>query len=263
MLYALLMAVLMLLLIACSNVANLLLARATARRGEIAIRTSLGGSRIRLIRQLLVESLLLSIAACVVGCAFAYFGLKGVGAIIPPDKIPREAVIGLNIPILAFAMGVAMLTTLLCGVAPAFHAVGGDLQRSLASGAKGGSGSFRHGKFRAGLVIAEVALSIILLIGGGLMMRSLCALAYVDLPYNPANILYVRLSFPRKIYYASPDKKPDFFKQVLPRIKALPGVISVTETWQLPPNAWLQGTDVAIFGRPSAKLQAPWELDTA
>ena len=94
MLYALLMAVLMLLLIACSNVANLLLARATARRGEIAIRTALGASRIRLIRQLLVESLLLSIAACVAGCTFAYFCLKGVGAIIPPDKIPQEAVIG-------------------------------------------------------------------------------------------------------------------------------------------------------------------------
>ncbi len=262
MLYALLMAVLMLLLIACCNVANLLLARATARRGEIAIRTALGASRIRLIRQLLVESLLLSIAACVAGCAFAYFGLKGVGAIIPPDKIPREAVIGLNISVLAFAMGVAMLTTLLCGVAPAFHAVCGDLQQSLASGAKGGSGSFRHGKFRAGLVIAEVALSIILLIGGGLMMRSLFALAYVDLPYNPANILYVRLSFPRKIYYTSPDKKPDFFKQVLPRIKALPGVISVSEAWQLPPNAWLQGTDVAIFGRPDAKLMAHLELCT-
>ena len=190
------------------------------------------------------------------------FRLERSGAIIPPDKIPREAVIGLNISILAFAMGVAMLTTLLCGVAPAFHVVGGDLQQSLASGAKGGSASFRHGKFRAGLVIAEVALSIILLIGGGLMMRSLFALAYVDLPYNPANILYVRLSFPRKIYYTGPDKKPDFFKQVLPRIKALPGVISVGETWQLPPNAWLQGTDVAIFGRPDAKLEAHLELCT-
>jgi putative ABC transport system permease protein len=262
MLYALLMAVLMLLLIACSNVANLLLARATARRGEIAIRTALGASRIRLMRQLLVESLLLSMAACVAGCAFAYFGLIGVAAIIPPDKIPREAVIGLNIPVLVFAMGIAMLTTLLCGVAPAFHAVGGNLQRSLAGSANGRGGGFRHGKFRAGLVIVEVALSIILLIGGGLMMRSLFALAYVDLPFNPTKILYVRLSFPRKIYYTSPDKKPDFFKKVLPRIKALPGVISDAETWQLPPNAWLQGTDVTIMGRPDAKLQAHLELCT-
>jgi len=125
-LYALLAAVFMLLLIACTNVMNLLLARATAREREIALRASLGAGRGRLIRQLLVESFVLASAACLTSCLFAYFGLKGLMAIIPRGPIPEETVIGLNPAVLLFAL--AVLATLICGLAPALHAVRGNLQ---------------------------------------------------------------------------------------------------------------------------------------
>src|SRR5262249_54952002 len=135
--FALTAAVTMLLLIACSNVANLLLARATVREREIALRAALGAGRGRLIRELLLESLLLAMGGCVAGCVLAYFGLKEVVAIIPADVIPSEAVITLNRVTLLFALGVTLLTTLLCGLAPAFHAVGADLHTRLMGSGKG------------------------------------------------------------------------------------------------------------------------------
>jgi putative ABC transport system permease protein len=262
MFHALLAAVFMLLLIACGNVANLLLARATARSKEISIRTALGATRARLLRQLLVESFLLSLIGCVAGCGFAYFGLKGMAAIIPPNNIPREAVLGFNPVVLLFALGVALITTVACGIAPAYHAMSFNVQQGLADNPKSSTGSHRHGKFRAGLIIAEVALSIVLLIGGTLMMRSFLDLKGIDLPFNPANILYIKLSFPKKIYYAQPDRKPEFFRKVLPRIQELPGVISVAETWKLPPNAWAQSSDIAVFGDPDHTWQSQFELCT-
>jgi putative ABC transport system permease protein len=252
MLFALLAAVSMLLLIACINVANLLLARATIREREIAIRAALGASRTRLVRQLLAESFALSAAACIGGCVLAYVGLKAVVAIIPSGTVPKEAVIGMNPEVLAFALGVTVLTTLLCGVAPAVHAMRGDLQPRLTGSSKGIGGSFRHGKFRAGLVVTEVALSIVLLVGAGLMMRNFFSLTHENLPFNPANILYARLTLPRDRYYIKPDRKPAFVKEILPRIQALPGVVSVTESLMRPPNegSW---TDVEIPGKPHAE----------
>lgn len=250
-LYALLAAVFMLLLIACMNVANLLLARATTREKEIAVRTALGASRGRLVRQLLVESLVLSAVACVFGCVLAYFGLKLVVAMIPQDMVPGEAVIGLNLAVLWFALGITIPTTLICGLAPAMHAIRRDLQSGLTGSGKEVSG-FRHGRLRGALVVAEVALSIVLLIGAGLMMRNFFTLTHVDLPFDPAKTLYAQLALPHDHYYGKPDKKPAFFQQVLPRIKALPGIISVTESLMLPPNegSW---TDVAIPGKPHSE----------
>ncbi|MGA8150073.1 MAG: ABC transporter permease [Terriglobales bacterium] len=250
-LYALLAAVFMLLLIACTNVANLLLARATAREKEIAVRAALGASRGRLVRQLLAESLALSAGACIAGCALAYFGLQLVVAMIPPDMVPGEALIRLNWAVLGFALGITMLTTLVCGLAPALHAISSDLQSGLASSGKGVSG-FRHGGLRSALVVTEVALSIVLLIGAGLTMRNFFVLTHVDLPFDPAKTLYAELALPLDRYYGQPDKKPAFFRQVLPRIRALPGVISVAESLMLPPNegAW---TDVVIPGKPHSE----------
>jgi putative ABC transport system permease protein len=246
-LYTLLAAVAMLLLIACTSVANLLLARATVREREMAMRSAFGATRARLIRQLLVESFVLSAAASGIGSGLAYFGLRLVVAVLPQGMLPREAVTGLNVAVLWFALGTTILTTFICGLAPALHAIRGDLQPRLTGSSKGASSSFRHGKFRAGLVISEVALSIVLLIGAGLMMRNFIGLTHTDLSFNPATMLYVRLDLPLDRYYGHPDRKPAFFQQVLPRIEALPGVISATESWMLPPNegAW---TDVAIPG---------------
>jgi len=234
-LYALLAAVFLLLLIACSNVGNLLLARATVREREIAVRASLGASRRRLIRQLLVESFVLAAAACFAGCLFAYFGLKGLVAIIPRGPIPEETVIGLNPVVLLFALAIAALTTLICGLAPALHAVRGNLHLRMTNGGKGAGGSVRHGKLRAGLVIAEVALSIVLLTGAGLLMRSFFTLTHVDLGFNPANMLYARVAPAADDRYDTAAKKQLFFEQVLQRVQALPGVITATVSLSVPP----------------------------
>ena len=252
-LYTLLAAVGMLLLIACSNVANLLLARATAREREIAIRASMGASRARIVRQLLVESLMLALGGCLLGCLFAYFGLKGVTAAMPDQTIPAEAVLRLNWRALLFAMGVTGLTTLLYGLAPALHAVRGELQNRLKDTGKGVIADSRHSKFRAGLVIWEVMLSIVLLIGAGLMMRSLFALQHVELGLNPVNILVARTPLP-KDQYETAEQKRIFFRQVLQRVAALPGVIAATETSSLPPYGGPE-SDVTIPGKTHSD---PW-----
>jgi putative ABC transport system permease protein len=245
MLFALMGAVLMLLLIACSNVASLLLARATAREKEIAIRTSLGASRGRLIRQLLGESMLLSGAACIVGCFFAYFGLKELVAKLPMDSLAPSISISLNFRVLLFAGGVSILTTVLCGLAPAIHAVRGALQTHLSGTGRGMSAGSRHGRLRSALVVGEVALSVLLLAGAGLLARSLIALERVDLGFNPKNILYTSLAMPNQRYSTS-EQKRQFLRQVLPRIKALPGVTAATVTFGLPP-----------FGFPSSEVTIP------
>ena len=254
-LYALLAAVSMLLLIACSNVANLLLARATVREREIALRASLGASRGRLIRQLLVESFVLAATACLAGCLFAYLGLKGLVAIIPRGPIPEEAMIGLNPAVLLFALALAVLVTLICGLAPALHAVRGNLQLGVTGSGKGARGSFRHGKLRAGLVIAEVALSITLLTGAGLMMRSFFALTHLDLGFDPQRILYARVTPAGEDHLEAAEKNQVFFEQVLQRTKALPGVISATESLGLPPLGGA-GSDITVLGKPPA---SHWE----
>jgi putative ABC transport system permease protein len=254
-LYALLAAVSMLLLIACSNVGNLLLARATVREREMAVRVSLGAGRGRLIRQLLVESFVLAATACLAGCLFAYFGLKGLVAIIPRGPIPEEAVIGLNPAVLLFALALAVLVTLICGLAPALHTVRGNLQPGMAGSGKSVGGSFHYGKLRAGLVIVEVALSITLLTGAGLMMRSFFALTHLDLGFDPQRLLYARVTPAGEDRVEAPEKNQLFFEQVLQRTKALPGVISATESLGLPPLGGA-GSDITVFGKPPS---AHWE----
>jgi putative ABC transport system permease protein len=251
-LYALLAAVSMLLLIACGNVANLLLARATVREREIAVRASMGASPARLIRQLLVESSVLAAVACFAGCLFAYFGLKGLAVIIPRGPIPEETVIGLNPAVLLFALLIAALTTLICGLAPALHVVRGNPQLSMTGSGKGtAGGGFRHGKLRSGLVIAEVALSIVLLTGAGLMMRGFFALTHVDLGFNSARMLYARVAVADD-RYGTAAKKKLFFEQVLQRVQSLPGVLTATISLGLPPVGGA-GSEITVFGKPPSQ----------
>jgi putative ABC transport system permease protein len=235
MLYDLLAGVTMLLLIACSGVANLLLARATVREKEIAVRSALGETRWRLVRQLLVESFVLAIAACALGCVLAYFGMKGVAAVVPHKgaSIGGEAVIGLDITVLFFAIGVTLLTTLLCGLAPALHAVGRDLQPRLSGSGRGARGSLRDGKFRAGLVIAEVALSIVLLAGAGLMIRSFYALTHVDLGFNLKNLLMLATFSPRGSN-TTDEQQRIISAKVAERLKTMPGVSDLAINNSLP-----------------------------
>ena len=251
-LYALLAAVFMLLLIACGNVGNLLLARATVREREIAVRVSLGASSGRLIRQLLVESFVLAAASCVAGCLFAYFGLKGLAAIIPRGPIPEETVIGLNPAVLLFALAIAALATLICGLAPALHAARGNLQLSMTGSGKGTGGGFRHGKLRSGLVIAEVALSIVLLTGAGLLMRSFFVLTHVDLSFAPEHMLYAQVAPAADDRYDTTAKKKLFFEQVLRRVKTLPGVIIATVSLDLPPLGG-EGSEITVLGKPNSQ----------
>jgi putative ABC transport system permease protein len=260
-LYDMLAAVAMLLLIACSNVANLLLARATVREKEMAVRSALGATRGRLVRQLLAESSVLAAAACAVGCLFAWVGTKFLPAIVPRTgdvaaggHIGGETGLGLNPPVLFFALGLTFLTTIICGLAPALHVMRADLQPQLAGTGKGTNGGFRHGKLRAGLVIAEVAFSIVLLIGAGLMMRSFFVLTRVDLGFNPKNVLLLyfmpppshdRTSSAQR--FASPQGRAVLLS-VVERLKALPGVTYVSIEDALPGYSPGRGPQVTVPG---------------
>jgi putative ABC transport system permease protein len=255
-LYALLAAVFLLLLIACSNVANLLLARASSREREIAVRAAMGASRGRLIRQFLAESFVLAAVASVAGCASAYFALKIVVSLIPSGTLPDESVIRMNVPVLCLSLGITVLTTILCGLAPALHVLRGDLQPRLTSSGKGVGGNFRHGKLRAGLVVSEVAFSILLLIGAGLLMRSFLVLTRVDLGFNPKNVLYFRLDPTMYAQFSDRRIKQNILtRRLLNELSVLPGVVSVSESMQEPPLNY-DWSDTIIPGRPHAER---WE----
>jgi putative ABC transport system permease protein len=246
-LYTLGAAVGLLLLIACTNVANMLLARASAREKEMAVRASLGASQWRLVRQLLVESFLLAVGGAAVGCLFAYAGLKAIVAAIPDGAIPKEADIRLNTPVLLFSLGVAAFTALLFGLAPAIQTAKRDIVEPLKDSGKGVSGGFRHGKLRSVLVVIEVALSLVLLAGAGLLMRSFVRLQHVELGLNPDKILVARLPLPRGQYKTAAAKQ-HFFRQLLPRLQALPGVVAATAVSSLPPYGGIR-SDIDIPGK--------------
>ncbi len=235
MLYALLAAAMILLLIACSNVANLLLARATVREREIAVRAALGATRRRLIQQLIVESFVLAAAACVLGCIFAYAGMKGVTALIPAKgaSIGGEAIVGLDWRTLLFAFVVTALTTILCGSAPALHTTRRDLQPSLTGGERRIIASIRPGQVRAGIVIGEVALCIVLLTGAGLMMRSFYALTHIDLGFDLNHVLFLGFGNPHSDN-RQPGQDAIVFQKIVGRLKALPGVADVAINNSLP-----------------------------
>jgi putative ABC transport system permease protein len=241
----------LLLLIGCVNVAIMLLARAASRGREMAVRASLGASRARLIRQLLIESGYLALGGAVVGCAFAYVGLKALVPLIPEGFIPREADIRLNLPVLLFSLGAAVVTVVLFGLAPAAQTARRDIAEPLKSAGKGVGGGFRGGRLRNVLVVVEIALSLMLLVGAGLLMRSFVALQRVDLGLNPDNILVARLPFPRGMYVSAAEKQR-FFQTLLPRLYALPGVVGATETITLPPYGGI-GTEIDIPGKTHAE----------
>jgi putative ABC transport system permease protein len=237
-----------LLLIACSNVANMLLARATAREKEMAIRSAVGASRMRLVIQMLTESLLLALGGAIIGCLFSYAGIKGLVMLIPEDGlIPSEVELRLNLPALLFSLATAIGSALLFGLAPALQTIRKDLVEPLKDAGKGAGGGFRRGRLRNSLVVVEVALSLVLLSGAGLLMRSFVKLQQIDLGFNPENLLYTDLPFP-KGQYTTAAQKQRFYGQVLPRLRALPGVVAATETTTLPPFGGI-GSEINIVGK--------------
>jgi putative ABC transport system permease protein len=237
----------LLLLIGCGNVANLLLARATTREKEFAIRSALGASRRRLIRQLLVESLILALGGAIVGTLLAWSGLKSLVALMPQDIIPAEAVIRLNVRVLLFTLGVTALTALAFGLVPALKAARKDLNEPLRDSGKGVRGGFRHGRLRNAVVVLEVGLSLTLLVGAGLLMRSFVALREVHFGFRPDHVLSARLPLPTERYKTA-DQMAAFYRPLLLRLQALPGVEAAAETSSLPPYGGIP-TDVEIPGK--------------
>jgi putative ABC transport system permease protein len=241
------------LLISCSNVAGLLLARASARTKEIALRSALGASASRLVRQLLCESLVLAGMGCVLGSLLAYAGLKAaLGLTQLPMILPMESAVSINQPVLAFAVGISLLSTLLCGMAPALHAVRTDLQKGLASTGVNVNPTFHHSRFRSALAIGQVALALLLLTCAGLVSRRFFALTHVDLGIRPETIFTAAVRFP-KGRYTKAEEKRIFFDRLLSQLNSEPGVTSVTELIDLPLLSAPRG-DVTIPGKPHREV---------
>jgi putative ABC transport system permease protein len=257
-LFIILAAVGLLLLIGCGNVANLLLARATTREREFAIRAALGSSRWRIVRQLLVESLILAICGAGLGALLAWGGLKSLVAIIPPEIIPAEASIRLNAAVLLFTFAVSVLTAVLFGLAPALQVSRRDLNDALRDSGKGTSGT-RRGRLREAVVVIEVAVSLTLLVGAGLLMRSFVALREVHLGLQPDHILVIRLPLP-KDRYKTAEQVAGFFRPLLLRLKNLSGVVDATETSTLPPYGGIE-SEIEVPGKThSEKWTALFQL---
>ena len=247
------------LLIACANVGNLLLARAESRQKEIAIRTALGAGRGRLTRQFLTESVLLSLIGGAAGLLLGTWGLRALLA-TSPDSIPRAAEITMDASVLAFTVGVSLFTGLLFGMAPMLHMSIKNLSNSLREGGdRSTSGSARQ-RLRGALVVAEVALAVVLVVGAGLMIRSFSALQDVDTGFDPEGLLTFRL-------YLSPSDYPQataqmaFFDQLTDRLRALPGVTSASAMNGLPPQRAVDANDTEFEGLERTEDGPPHNVD--
>ncbi|HEV2915206.1 MAG TPA: ABC transporter permease [Pyrinomonadaceae bacterium] len=248
-LLVLLGAVAFVLLIACANVANLMLARSASRQREMAIRTALGAGRLRVVRQLLTESVLLALVGGGLGLLLAAWGVDMLVALSPQNLIGAETV-GLNLPVLGFTLAVSLLTGIIFGLAPALEASKLNLSETLNEAGKSGMGSPRSRRLRNAFVVAEIALALVLLVGAGLMIKSFMRLQAVDPGFDPGNLLTMRVLLPRA-KYADDGKRVNFFRQAVERMKALPGVSSVGIIDALPFASMGSATDFAIEGKPA------------
>ena len=247
-LLVLLGAVAFMLLIACANIANLLLARATSRQKEIAIRTALGASRLRVLRLLLTESVMLSLAGGCLGLLLAFWGTDALMA-LAPDNIPRLNEVRVDARVFGFTLAVSLVTGILFGLIPAVHASKPDLNEALKEGSRGSMGSATGKRTRSVLVAVEVALSLVLLIGAGLMIKSFLRLQQMNLGFDPDNVLAVDLSLSRS-RYPEDRQQVAFFQEALERLQSVPGIKSAGATTGLPLTLSLSGSDFRIEGRP-------------
>jgi putative ABC transport system permease protein len=236
------------LLIACANVANLLLARAASRKREIALRAGLGASRWRIARQLLTESVLLSVFGGGLGLLLAVWGTKALLALSPPELLDLRSA-GVNVPVLLFTIGLTLITGIAFGLVPAFEASRFDINEPLKEGSKGIIGGTRAQRVRSLFVVAQVALALVLLIGAGLLMKSLNRLQSVEPGFDPNNVLTMRVNLPSRKYDTDP-KLLNFFKQAIDQIQAIPGVESAGAINTIPFGGPHSGTGVEIEGQP-------------
>jgi putative ABC transport system permease protein len=244
-LYVLFGAVSLLLVIACCNVANMLLARATSREREMAIRAAIGASRGRIVRQLLVESALLAAGGLVAGALMAYGGIQALARLLPPGQgVPWETQIRLDRPVLVFAVMVAAASTFAFGLFPALQSVRRDIGAGANVAGRTTAGR-RQTRMRGSLVIAQVALAMVLLLGAGLLMRTFVKLVGVDLGFDPKNVLVAGVALPPQRSTSADDQR-SLYRQVADRSATVPGVVSVALASGFPP-----------FGGASSALEIP------
>ena len=236
------------LLIACANVANLLLVRAAARQKEIAMRTALGASRLRIIRQMITESLLLAIFGGALGALLAVAGVKLLVS-LGEDTIPRTANVKIDATVLAFTLLISLATGLLFGLAPAFRTMKENLVDALKDGMRGGGEATVKNRTRSLLVVFESAIAVMLLIGAGLLIRSLVALQNVDPGFDPNNVLTLRVDLSRQ-KYNTPEKASNFFEQLETRVAGLPDVEAVGLITDLPLSGETRDMPYRVEGRP-------------
>ncbi|HKQ91015.1 MAG TPA: ABC transporter permease [Blastocatellia bacterium] len=238
------------LLIACANVANLLLARASARQKEMAMRAALGASRLRLIRQLLTESVTLAVLGGVAGLALARLAVKALIALNPPD-VPRLAQVNLDGRVLAFTLFTTLLVGIIFGLAPALHSSKPDLNNALKDGAAAGSGGrrwLRRFGFRDLMVVAQTALAVVLLAGAGLLIKSFVKLRQVELGFTPANVVSLTLSPPFS-KFPKDYKRADYYRRMTDSLKTMPGVEAVALATGAPTTGAYMNASISIAAR--------------
>jgi putative ABC transport system permease protein len=245
-------AVVFVLLIACANVANLLLVRAASRQRETAVRLALGSSRMRLIRQALTESALLGLLGGALGLFISVWAIQALAQGIPAEFskfIPGWSHLGINLNVLFFTFAVSMLAGMVAGLAPVWHSTKTNLNEALKAGGRSDSGTRSHTRLRSLLIVSEVALSLVLLIGAGLMVRSYVELLRADLGIKPENVLAMDISLPRE-NYEDKNKRLDFYQQLLARVTTVPGVTKAGVTSIVPFSSSDNGNTFQVVGQP-------------
>ena len=252
-----------LLLIACANVANLLLARAEARQREIAVRAAVGAGALRIVRQLLTESLVLTAVSASAGLAIAYAAARFL-AWWNPANIPRVAQVSVDDRVLLFTLAVALLTSVVFSLAPALRAVRIDIIDALRDGNQNASAGVGRQRFRNALVVVEMALAVVLLVGAGLMLRNLWALQRVQLGFDPSNVLTMRIALPQT-GYSSTEHVVAFYQRLLERVRQLPGVRSAGAVRALPLGSTIGDWGLLVDGYvppPGAGAKGDWQIVT-
>jgi putative ABC transport system permease protein len=248
----LIVAVLFVLLIACANVANLLFARSTGRMKEVALRQALGANRARVIRQLLTESVMLAIVGAALGLVLGQWGIVLIRHYMPPEierELPMWRHVRLETDVFFYTVAITFLAGLISGLAPALHTSKTDVYEELKEGGRGGTTGRKHQRLRSVFVVAEVALSLILLMGAGLMVKGVRALLFVNRNLDPGQVLTMKIVLPES-KYKTPQQKASFYGRVLEQFQAIPGVKSAAVATEVPFGDYGETDTVSIQGRP-------------
>ena len=249
------------LLIACANVANLLLVRAATREREIALRTALGAGRFRIVRQMITESVLLSLVGGTLGALLAIWGVDLL-VTLSGDGIPSTANVRIDATVLAFTFLISVGTGVLFGLAPALRTMKLNLSESLKEGGRSGSEGGQRNRTRSALVVLESAVAVVLLIGAGLLIRSLIQLQNTNPGFDASNVLTMRVDLPRQ-KYDTPDKAANFFTQLETRVGGLPGVENVGFVTELPLSGQPDDMPFTVDGRPPVAINDAFVMPTS